>query len=264
MKCIAMIGVLGAAAGAFGQWSDDFNRADGPLGANWAPTSSFAIQGNRVQSTGAGLETVAHATASAPYATHAMGLDAICVGPSLQYAGLVCGLGGSKYLLIKVQSQNGLGTFDTFGIYEGVAYGGWGGAGSGFFTLNQTFSEARMTVTFSNGGDRLTLDFDTDFNGTPDQTYIADGVNLISGQFGQGYGLGAYAAASVMDNWVVGPPPTACYPDCDGDDALTLADFGCFQTKFALGDPYADCNGDLVLNLADFGCSQTAFAVGCP
>ncbi|MEX2080040.1 MAG: hypothetical protein WEC33_00345 [Dehalococcoidia bacterium] len=55
-----------------------------------------------------------------------------------------------------------------------------------------------------------------------------------------------------------------CYPDCDGDLVLSLADFGCFQTKFALGDLYADCNNDLVLNLADFGCFQTAFAQGCP
>jgi hypothetical protein len=55
-----------------------------------------------------------------------------------------------------------------------------------------------------------------------------------------------------------------CYADCDADESLTLADFGCFQTKFALGDPYADCNGDQTLNLADFGCFQTAFAVGCP
>ncbi len=55
-----------------------------------------------------------------------------------------------------------------------------------------------------------------------------------------------------------------CYPDCNGDGTLNLADFGCFQTKFATQDPYADCNGDQVLNLADFGCFQTKFAVGCP
>jgi hypothetical protein len=55
-----------------------------------------------------------------------------------------------------------------------------------------------------------------------------------------------------------------CYPDCDGDEALTLADFGCFQTKFGLGDPYADCDGDTVLTLADFGCFQTSFGLGCP
>ncbi|MCC6659888.1 MAG: hypothetical protein IT437_03280 [Phycisphaerales bacterium] len=55
-----------------------------------------------------------------------------------------------------------------------------------------------------------------------------------------------------------------CYPDCNGDGALNLADFGCFQTKFALGDPYADCNGDGVRNLSDFGCFTTKFALGCP
>jgi hypothetical protein len=54
------------------------------------------------------------------------------------------------------------------------------------------------------------------------------------------------------------------YPDCDFDGVLTIADFGCFLTKFALNDPYADCNGDGILGLADFGCFQTGFAVGCP
>jgi hypothetical protein len=57
---------------------------------------------------------------------------------------------------------------------------------------------------------------------------------------------------------------SACYPDCDGSGALTLADFGCFQTRFVGGDPYADCNGDGVRTVADFGCFQTAFVTGCP
>ncbi len=55
-----------------------------------------------------------------------------------------------------------------------------------------------------------------------------------------------------------------CYPDCNADGQLNLADFGCFQTKFALQNGYADCNGDGILNLADFGCFQTKFALGCP
>jgi hypothetical protein len=55
-----------------------------------------------------------------------------------------------------------------------------------------------------------------------------------------------------------------CYPDCNIDGALNLADFGCFQTKFGLGDLYADCDGDNLLTLADFGCFQTEFALGCP
>jgi hypothetical protein len=45
---------------------------------------------------------------------------------------------------------------------------------------------------------------------------------------------------------------------------LNLADFGAFQTAFAVGDPLvADYNDDGVMNLADFGAFQTAFAFGC-
>jgi hypothetical protein len=56
-----------------------------------------------------------------------------------------------------------------------------------------------------------------------------------------------------------------CYPSCTcyGYGPLSLSDFGCFQTKFALGDPYADCNLDGVLTLSDFGCFMSEFALGC-
>jgi hypothetical protein len=56
----------------------------------------------------------------------------------------------------------------------------------------------------------------------------------------------------------------SCYPDCNGVGGLTIADFGCFQTKFVAGDPYADCNGVGGLTIADFGCFQTGFVAGCP
>ena len=55
-----------------------------------------------------------------------------------------------------------------------------------------------------------------------------------------------------------------CYPDCNGDGALTVADFGCFQTAFVSGNMYADCNGDGQLTVPDFGCFQTQFVAGCP
>ena len=57
---------------------------------------------------------------------------------------------------------------------------------------------------------------------------------------------------------------SGCYADCNGDGALTVADFGCFQTKFVSGSSYADCNGDGVRTVADFGCFQTKFVQGCP
>ncbi len=55
-----------------------------------------------------------------------------------------------------------------------------------------------------------------------------------------------------------------CYPDCNADLTLTIADFGCFQTKFVSGDPYADCNAVGGLTIADFACFQTKFVAGCP
>ncbi len=60
-----------------------------------------------------------------------------------------------------------------------------------------------------------------------------------------------------------GQPAGPCYPDCDLDSVLSISDFICFQTAFALGDMYADCDGDLVLSVDDFICFQTYFAVGC-
>ncbi len=55
-----------------------------------------------------------------------------------------------------------------------------------------------------------------------------------------------------------------CYADCNGDSGLTVADFGCFQSRFVAGDPYADCNASGALTVADFGCFQSKFAAGCP
>jgi hypothetical protein len=61
----------------------------------------------------------------------------------------------------------------------------------------------------------------------------------------------------------------ACYANCDEsttEPVLNVADFGCFLTKFAAGDPYANCDESTtepVLNVADFGCFLTKFAAGC-
>ncbi len=54
-----------------------------------------------------------------------------------------------------------------------------------------------------------------------------------------------------------------CYPDCDASGVLTIDDFICFQTFFAIGDPYADCDASGNLSIDDFICFQTFFAIGC-
>jgi hypothetical protein len=55
-----------------------------------------------------------------------------------------------------------------------------------------------------------------------------------------------------------------CYADCNGDNALNVNDFVCFQNAFAAQLPYADCNHDNALNVNDFICFQGQFAAGCP
>lgn len=51
------------------------------------------------------------------------------------------------------------------------------------------------------------------------------------------------------------------YTDCDEDCMLSIQDFVCFQTRFALGDPFADCDGDGTLTVDDFVCFYTCFFI---
>ena len=103
---------------------------------------------------------------------------------------------------------------------------------------------------------------------------------LAGGLDGSPYAMEPYAAAGESALYVGGwfnnadgqPSPNLakwigcqnCYADCTQDSQLTVADFGCFQTRFVLQDPYADCNADGFLTVADFGCFQTRFVTGCP
>ncbi len=51
--------------------------------------------------------------------------------------------------------------------------------------------------------------------------------------------------------------------DCDQSGTLSIDDFICFQTLYALGDPAADCDASGTLSIDDFICFQTMFAIGC-
>jgi hypothetical protein len=61
-----------------------------------------------------------------------------------------------------------------------------------------------------------------------------------------------------------------CYANCDGSTeppVLNVADFSCFLSRFAAGDPWANCDGSTVppvLNVSDFTCFLQQFAAGCP
>jgi hypothetical protein len=65
-------------------------------------------------------------------------------------------------------------------------------------------------------------------------------------------------------------PCPPCAANCDNSTTpprLNIADFICFQSQFAAGDPRANCDHSTtppILNIADFVCFQQAFAAGCP
>jgi hypothetical protein len=60
------------------------------------------------------------------------------------------------------------------------------------------------------------------------------------------------------------PGVPTCAADCNGDGALNILDFVCFQGLFLAGDPSADCDGNGALNILDFVCFQGAFQAPLP
>ncbi len=75
---------------------------------------------------------------------------------------------------------------------------------------------------------------------------------------------GGAGGSAIVDMGAYEVQGAVCYPDCNNDLSLTIADFGCFQAMFVSGSAYADCNGSGTLTIADFGCFQSAFVAGCP
>ncbi len=88
---------------------------------------------------------------------------------------------------------------------------------------------------------------------------MAEGLSA-DGRTIAGSGLMSTPGGEALQPWIA----DICYPDCDGNTQLTVADFVCFQTRFVAVHPYADCNADGALTVADFSCFQTAFVAGCP
>jgi hypothetical protein len=88
---------------------------------------------------------------------------------------------------------------------------------------------------------------------------------------GGGSGTSPPGNVAAWDNLDVAPfvAPPSCYANCDNSTTppvLNVADFTCFLTKYAAGDPYANCDSSTTqptLNVADFTCFLTKYAAGC-
>lgn len=213
---LMLAGVLAACAGqAAGQWSDDFNRANGPIGGPWVANggnfANFSIAGNRGAHANSSNDAMRHATASRPYQFATQTIDLHLNPGGTQYVALGSGYGAGNNLYLKLQSNAG-SQFDKIGFYSGLnSLGGWPGASPALDDLAAPFTSGRMQAYFTGGGDTANVVIDTNFDGVPDQSYARSGVRAFMAGSGTGFGVGGFGPAR-FDNWRIMPaifPPAA-------------------------------------------------------
>ena len=206
---------------------DDFNRADGPIGAAWT------VQGGSCDVLG----SAAVCSGMPGWATfngysgdgNAAEADVAVSGTDLQYTGLLLNYGaGVDNLFIKVQQQDGGGAFD-----HAACYTGSGGTpfGLGFFQLDAPFARAHMKVT--RVGNDVTLSFtNVDDGAQPNQTYLCTDAPLPEGT---GIGILGYDGIARLDNF--GVPKL---PPLNDDGLLYMTSLDVGDSTFAVYDPAAD------------------------
>ncbi len=205
--------VLAAGTSAMAQWSDNFDRPDGPIGGDWTVTSgTWAVLGNRGTHTStAANEILTHNSANLGYLNSVTYLDVFATtSGGSQFSGVLIGLGGADSIMVKIQDQttSALG-FSNIGIYHRTSATGWGawtGTGTGFAALTGQFLSGRLKVSFPDA-DTLLAEIDTDFNGTPEQAYTKTGVSALAANLGTGFGIAAWGNTATFDNWAVTPTP---------------------------------------------------------
>ena len=155
---------------------------------------------------GSGWSYMTHAFATGLLANTVMSVDLLPpTGTSGPHVALIAGVnaGSTSWLYTKIQDNDSNGTYDRIFFYSAGNGGGWG---IGTTALTAAIPTGRATMYVTNGGDRLNVDIDANFDGIPDQTYQNNGM-LALGLTGTGYGIGTWAMGA-YDNWQVPTPAT--------------------------------------------------------
>jgi hypothetical protein len=192
-KTIARIVIAGGvslvAASAMANGSDNFNRAS--LGGNWvrSPGNSLSIKNDQLvgKTSSIGYLKGSKSDTSVSAVLWVNGTD-------LQYGAVALGdVAGGNNAFVKLQSQNGGGTFDHAAFYTG------NNGGTDFFELNSPVSSpAILDVSFCGTVATMTI---TSASGV--QTYTND----YGTTYPTGAGAGFYGKSSI-DNFV--SAPTTC------------------------------------------------------
>jgi hypothetical protein len=195
---------------------DDFNRADGPIGAGWTVHSGYCnVVSNAATCGGPGEASFNGAPGDGNFAE----IDLAVFSSSLDYQGVVLNRGASNYYpFIKVQNQSGGMQFCNAACYLGNN-GSGGSFGLGFFALTQCFGSAHMAVT--RVGNDVTIEFtNIDGGAQPPQTYVCTGAPAPDGT---GIGINGYSALDRVDNFG-GPGGGMQEPDIEVTPASLYAE----------------------------------------
>jgi hypothetical protein len=183
---------------------DNFNRANGPIGANWTNRAgTFSVVNNAAQGGASALATFNGQTSNILEADVAVG------AASVEYVGLVLGYAAlNNNLFIKVQHQEASPGFDHFACYVGNNGGQGSWTGGGFKPLAENFSTAHMRVALS--GTTVAISFtNIDGNTKPPQTYFCTDAPNTGGN---GIGMASFVATNGrIDNFAADVPPVWTY-----------------------------------------------------
>lgn len=195
--------LLGGSAGF-----DDFNRPDGPLGADWSIGSgNYEIRSNKFANVGAANGWMRYDGATSLYENAVIEFDLEPSPTTLAYNAAIIGAGGTDMTFTKVQ---GTGTYTNVGFYHGINGGGISGYG-GFFSITPVVG-GRVRVYVTDAGDTMNCDIDENGDGTFEYHYEASGLiaSGLAAQLGQEVGLSVYSTFSRADDFSVngaGPEP---------------------------------------------------------
>jgi|GEM_PF-2959270 len=217
LRLVAVVLVLCSASSALGGWTflDSFDRQPAnpfDLGSNWTQqTSPSRFQIVNDQASGSGdfnaLMTYNGITAKGVrFDVHHSG--STLGDPEHAAAILAFDANASKYLQVWLV-DNGIGQFHKLYFCDetGAAWSGMGEDPTVNLSSSSWFQDAEVTVSTDVQASKITVDIDTDFNGTPDLSYFRSNTPMV---ITEGVGLGAFGF-SKTDNFRadITPEPAA-------------------------------------------------------
>lgn len=219
----AMLATVGVLAGPLGAGAglavtDDFDRADGPLGPDWTvQAGTFNVSSNAA--VGSSLALATYDGAASDSAT----IDVAFDGTGTEYLGVVLDyLDVSSNIFVKIQNQDGAAGLDRIFCYEGNNGSSW--TSPSFFDTANVITTARMTVTIE--PDRnVAIELSQINGGTGTESFDCPNAPDTGGT---GVGIVQFAGLGSIDNFTTAGVQDTTAPEvtCEEPPTFTVGESG--------------------------------------